>query len=123
MDAEQMVDKEVLLTPRLNEVADVPIPGVGTVRVRTLSRAEIFLVRKATDTEHMDGPRVLTLERKMLAAAMVDPPLTEAEVGRWQKTAPAGEMDPIVHKVQELSGMLDTSQKEAMSNFRGESGN
>lgn len=122
MDTEQMVDKEALLTPRLNEVADVPIPGVGTVRVRTLSRAEVIGLRKATDDAHLDGPRVLTLERKILAAAMVDPVLTEAEVGRWQKTSPAGEMDEIVYKVQEMAGMLDTSPKEAMSTFRDESG-
>ncbi|NIL40504.1 hypothetical protein HCB17_04475, partial [Salinispora arenicola] len=122
MDAEQMVDKQVLLTPRLGKEADVPIPGVGTVRVRTLSRAEVIGLRKATDDAHLDGPRVLTLERKMLAAAMVAPVLTEAEVGRWQKSSPAGEMDEIVYKVQEMAGMLDTSPREAMSNFRGESG-
>ncbi|NIL64943.1 hypothetical protein [Salinispora arenicola] len=80
-------------------------------------------LRKATDDAHLDGPRVLTLERKMLAAAMVAPVLTEAEVGRWQKSSAGGEMDEIVYKVQEMAGMLDTSPREAMSNFRGESGN
>lgn len=116
------MDKEQLLTRRLDE-ADVSIPGVGTVRVRTLSRAEVLVLRQATDTERMDGPRALTLERKLLAAAMVDPPLTEAEVGRWQKAAPAGEMGPVMEKVSEMAGLSEASPKEAMQTFRDESGN
>ncbi len=115
------MDKELLFKPRLNE-ADVEIPDVGTVRVRGLSRAEVLLVRKATDNEHVDGPRALVLERKMLAAAMVDPPLTEAEVGRWQEASAAGELGPVVQKVQELSGMADDAPKEAYKSVRGGSG-
>lgn len=113
------MDKELLFKPRLPE-ADVEIPGVGTVRVRGLTRDEVMVVRKSTDMEHVDGPRALTLERKMLAAAMVEPALTESEVGRWQKAAPAGELEPVVRMVQELSGMLDDAPKEAMKTFRGE---
>lgn len=115
------MDKALLFKSRLNE-ADVEIPDVGTVRVRGLSRAEVMLVRKATDTEHMDGSRALVLERKMLAAAMVDPVLTESEVGQWQQASAAGELEPVVRKVQELSGMLDDAPKEAVKTFRGESG-
>lgn len=115
------MDKDLLFKPRLPE-ADVDVPGLGTVRVRGLSRAEVMLVRKATDTEHMDGPRALVLERKMLATAMVDPELTEAEVGRWQQASVAGELEPVTHKIQELSGMLEGSAKEAVKTFRGESG-
>ena len=113
------MDKELLFKPRLPE-ADVEIAGVGTVRVRGLTRDEVMVVRKATDTaENMDGPRALVLERKMLAAAMVEPTLSEAEVGRWQKAAPAGELEPVVLKVQELSGMLDDAPKEAVKSLRG----
>ncbi|HEX6969408.1 MAG TPA: hypothetical protein VF174_11455 [Micromonosporaceae bacterium] len=108
-----MVDKDMLLKPRLPE-ADVDIPGVGTVRVRGLSRDEVLVVRKATDAEHVDGPRALTLERKLLAAAMVDPQLSEAEVGRWQQSAPAGELQPVVEKVQELSGLDEGAAKSGV---------
>ncbi|HEY9418034.1 MAG TPA: hypothetical protein VIQ30_25015 [Pseudonocardia sp.] len=112
------MDKELLFKSRLNE-ADVEIPDVGTVRVRGLSRVEVLAVRKATDTEQMDGPRALVLERKMLAAAMVDPELSEAEVGQWQQASVAGELEPVVRKVQELSGMLDDAPKVAVKTFRG----
>jgi hypothetical protein len=111
------VDKDLLLKPRLAE-ADVEIPGLGTVRVRALSRAEVLLVRKATDNaEGIDGPRALVLERKMLATAMVDPVLTEAEVGQWQQASAAGELEPVTRRIQELSGMLETSAKEAVKEF------
>lgn len=114
--------KSRLLKPRLPE-ADVEVPGVGTVRVRGLTRDEVLVMRKATDNANsIDGPRTLVLERKMLASAMVDPPMTEAEIGQWQKAAPAGELEPITHKVQELSGMLDDAAKEQYKSLRDESG-
>ncbi len=115
------MDKEALLKPRLNE-AEVEIPNLGTVRVRGLSRAEVLMVRKATDDAGVDGPRALTLERKMLALAMVDPKLTEAEVGQWQHAAGVGEINVVSEKVQELSGMLEGSAKAAYKSVRGESG-
>jgi hypothetical protein len=115
------VDKDLLLKPRLPE-ADVDLPGVGVVRVRALTRGEVMLVRKATDSEAMDGPRVLVLERKLLAKAMVDPPLTEAEVGQWQEASVAGELEPVVETVQRLSGMLEGANKSGVPGVRGESG-
>jgi hypothetical protein len=106
------VDKEALFKSRLNE-EEVEVPGVGVVRVRGLSRVEVISVRKATDSEHIDGPRTLVIERKMLAAALVDPQLTEAEVKRWQEASAAGEMEPVIAAVQRLSGMEDGAAKAA----------
>lgn len=114
------MDKEALFRPRLEE-EDVPVPGVGTVRVRALSRAEVIIVRKATDAEHVDGPRVLVIERKMLAAALVDPQLTEVEVGRWQAASAAGEIEPIVAAIQRLSGMTDDADKSGVRAVREQS--
>ena len=115
------MDKELLFKPRVPE-ADVDIPGVGTVRVRGLTRAEVMMVTKATDTENVDGPRAMVLERKMLAMAMVDPPMTEAEVGRWQNASVVNELDPVSYKVQELSGMLSGAAKQAYKDFEADPG-
>jgi hypothetical protein len=105
--------KELLFKSRLAE-ADVAIPGVGTVRVRALSRAEALMVRKATDLAgDVDGPRALVLERKMVATAMVNPVLSESEVARWQRASAAGELEPVTDAIQRLSGMLPTAAKEA----------
>jgi hypothetical protein len=105
--------KEALFKARLPE-DDVEVPGVGTVRVRGLSRAEVMLMRKATDTEAMDGSRALILERKMLALGMVDPQLTEAEAGQWQHASAAGELDLVSDRIAELSGMAEGAPKSGL---------
>jgi hypothetical protein len=121
------VDLEKLLAPRADTASgmpedDVPVPGIGTVRVRGLSRVEVMVQRKATDAEALDGPRALVIERKMLALGMVDPPMTEAQVGAWQKVGGAGEIEPVLARVQELSGMGDDAPKSGVPGAGGEPG-
>jgi len=105
------VSKEALFAARLPE-DDVEIPGVGSVRVRALSRGEVFGVQNAKGTP--------AIERKILALGMVDPTLTESEVQRWQDACPGGELDPVVDKIRELSGLADGAEKAAVLDFRGE---
>jgi hypothetical protein len=105
--------RERLFKPRLPE-AEVEVEGIGTIRVRGLSRIEAMLVQKANG--------IAAMERTMLALAMVDPELTEAEVSRWQKASTAGELEPVTQKISELSGMTQESAKEAMRTFRDEPG-
>jgi len=103
------VDKEALFRPRIEE-DDVEIPGVGTVRVRGLTRWELLTAgqgAKETDT--------LIVERRMLAFGMVDPALTEAEAGQWQKCSPASEIQPVVAKINELSGVGQGANKSDLS--------
>lgn len=107
------MDKDLLFKDRLPE-ADVDVPGVGTVRVRALTRAETFYVQKA------DRADVGAIERRILATGMVDPELTQADVSRWQKACPAGEIDPVVDKIRELSGLDDDAAKVAVLDFRDE---
>lgn len=104
------VDKELLFKARLPE-ADVEIEGIGTVRVRGLSRAEALSIQKVA------GSGTDILERKMLALAMVSPRMTEGEVREWQEAAPAGELEPVTVKVQELSGINEDSAKAAYKEF------
>ena len=103
------MDKELLFKPRLPEDT-VDVPGIGTVRVRGLNRAEATMIESAGSTE--------AKERKILALGVVDPALTEAEVGRWMKAAPAGEIQPVSTRIAQLSGMLDDSAKTAVKTFR-----
>lgn len=109
------MDKSALTAPRLPE-ADVEIPGVGTVRVRGLSRFELLLAGKT------GGDDTAAMERKMLSFAMVDPDLSEKDVEAWQKASPAGEIAPVVAAVNELSGVGRESAKEAYKSVRDESG-
>ena len=105
------VDKAALFAPRLPE-ADVDVPGVGTIRVRALSRAEGMRIKDMKGTE--------ATERLILAMGMVDPALTEAEVGQWMKAAPAAEIEPVSLKIAELSGLLDGSAQGAYKSDGGQ---
>lgn len=107
------MDKELLFRPRLPE-ADVEVPGVGTVRVRALSRAEAMAI------EGMKGASAI--ERKMLSFGLVDPELTEAEVGQWQKVSPASELEAVSNKIAELSGLLEGQAKQAYKDFEADPG-
>lgn len=101
------MDINDLFRPRLGEEA-VELAGVGTVRVRGLSRAEMLL---ATKDESKD---TAAMERTMLSMAMVDPPMSEAEVGRWQAASPANEMKPVVDMVNQLSGTRRGADKSSV---------
>lgn len=105
-------DKKKLFTPRLPE-ADVEVPGVGTFRVRALNRAEVMAFQKMA----ADGADAASVERRLLSIALVDPKLTEDEVGQWQEASLAGELEPITDKVTELSGLDDGAAKEAVKEF------
>lgn len=98
------MDKELLFKPRLPET-NVEVPGVGTVRVRGLNRIEAMHVQAA------NGPEAT--ERRIMTLGMVDPVLTEAEVGQWQKASTAGEIEAVSQEIARLSGMLPDSDKEA----------
>jgi hypothetical protein len=100
------VSKEQLLKSRLPE-AEVEIPGVGTVRVRGLSRAE------ALEMQKISGSGALMIERRMLALAMIEPRMTEGEIREWQEASAAGELEPVTNRITELSGMNDDSARNA----------
>jgi len=106
------VDKETLFAPAANTPSgmpedDVPLPSRGgSVRVRGLSRDEALAVRGIKHEA--------TAERVILSYAMVDPPMTQEEVGRWQKASIAGEMEDVTDKVSELSGLSDGAAKEVV---------
>lgn len=114
-----IVDKQALLAKRSETStgfpeALVPIPGLGEVLVRGLSRFEVLHLQKvkgATD-----------IERLTVSMGMVDPVMTEAEVGQWQKSSIGAELDRVTHKIGELSGMLAGSQKAAYKEFEEEPG-
>lgn len=100
------MDKAKLLSQRKPFVeAEVPVEG-GTVKVRSLSRDEIVIVRGLSS----DPGR---FERKLLSFAMVDPKLTEAEVRTWAQNSDALEIEDVTDKVMEISGLKERAEKAA----------
>lgn len=107
------MDKEALFVPRLPE-GDVEVPGIGTVRVRGLSRIEAIHVQAVNGAE--------ARERRILSLGMLDPTLTEAEAGQWQKASTADEIEAVTTKIAELSGVLAGAHGEAYKSGPGGSG-
>jgi hypothetical protein len=103
--------KSKLLADRIRDnVSRVDIPGVGVVVIRTLSRAEFLSASKLDDT--------MAQERRILSLAMVEPALTEAEVGQWQASSPPGEINAIAMAVNTLSGIGPGAEKEQYKSVR-----
>lgn len=106
-----MIDKETLFKSRTGE-QEIEIDGVGSVRIRALTRAEVLSI-KGREFDAAD------LERKLLAMAMLEPKLTEDEVKQWQEASTAGELQEVADAVIKLSGMEKIAAKEAYRQFRG----
>lgn len=104
------MDKSALLQPRMPE-ADVEIPGVGTVRVRGLSRAEVVKFQELDSAVR---------ETKWFATGMVDPKLSEEEVDQWRESATFAELELVSEKIAALSGLLEDSAKAAYKSVPGE---
>lgn len=104
------ISKDALFTPRLPE-EEFEITGVGAVRIRSLSRAEMLRIRgKELAVDEM--------ERRLLAASLVAPKLTEDDVRKWQEASVAGELEPLTKAIMRLSGLEATAPKEAVQRFR-----
>jgi hypothetical protein len=112
------MDKAELFKPRdettesgfPEEDVTILIGGVEhVVRIRGLSRIEGMYVQMT------DDPQVQ--ERRAMAAGLIDPKLTEHEVGDWQRVALAGEMNPVAERITIISGMAEGSAKQAVKDF------
>lgn len=105
------LSREALLQAAFG-VEDVEIPGKGTVKVRALSRSQAL---------QFDGVETdaAVMERRLVAAALVEPKLTEDDVQVWQDSSPVGELQGVVAAIMRLSGMGEEALKEAMQQFRG----
>ena len=97
--------KARLLAERFS-VEEIEVPGIGTVKVRGLTRGEVleFNDRKLSEVEG---------ERFMLAKALVEPKMTEEDIAQWQAVSPPNEIGAVVEGVLRLSGLNKDAQKAA----------
>ena len=99
------LNKAALLKATLPE-AVVSLPSAaGEVRVRGLSRSDAIRVSVQKSPEDQ--------EATLVALGMVEPTLTVDDVREWQRVAPAGDLQAVSERIGELSGMTETSGKEA----------
>lgn len=114
----QIASKEALLARREQTEsgfpeAEVEVPGLGVVRVRGLSRAEVIYLQSAK------GPAAV--EQRTVALGLVEPTMTEDDVKQWQRVSVGGELNPVTERIGQLSGMMPGADKEAYKSVRGES--
>lgn len=108
------MDKGVLINRKAVEQGydEVDIaPGVKVV-VRALSRGEVQDARAANASN-------TTYENRLIAAALVDPEMTPAEVGEWLADAPAGDSVKVMTAIADLSGLSEGAPKSRVRAARG----
>lgn len=95
-----------------DETREVPTHA-GTVTVRGLTRAEVLRINSQHD------PGTPEWEQLAVAAAMLTPVMTPAEVATWQGVDKAGGvMGPVVDAISELSGVAEGASKSRVPRAR-----
>lgn len=105
-----MIDRDALVKSRLAERV-VAIPGVGEVRIRSLSGKEVAQIPGFKDD-------VEAGEEFVLCRAVVDPVLTPPDVRAWREAASHAELATVLTEIFDLSGLGDQALNEAAKSFR-----
>lgn len=114
-DPGRLVDKAALLSGAAFGVTAVPIPGMGVIKVRPLSRAQAMAVYD----QELSAAR---MEQVLISNACVEPTFTADEVAAWQECDGAGgNILTVVNAILDLSGMQVGAGKAAYKRFRGAS--
>ncbi len=92
----------------VTEQEDVTTPAGHVVRVRGLTRAELLL-----NAKDANGDSAL-IERRNLASCLLTPSMTIEQAERWQRTAAAGELVPVVDAIRRLSGLAEGAAKSRL---------
>lgn len=91
----------------------------GVVIVRGLSRAEVLKLNGARDGGDID---VAEWEQQMVAAAMLSPKMTPAEVAKWQEIDKAGgPLGEVADAIAKLSKLSEGASKSGVRRARGRS--
>jgi hypothetical protein len=109
----EIVSVETLLAVGVPEdVAE--IKGVGMVKVRGLTRAELHLLTKK------DGgnPKAETSDLFYFTHGLVEPRVTEAQARAIFESMGFGALQPVIAKISELSGVSKDDQKAAYKSVR-----
>lgn len=109
--SELILSKETLLKSGLPEET-ITVDGLGTVRVRSLSRAEFLRIRQA------DGEG---WEIGIVACGLVEPALSEEEVRDWHGRVAPRIFDDLAAEILRVSGLrkatADPAVEDATHNF------
>lgn len=108
------LSKEALLGCRPPE-RDVELAEVGTVRVRALTRAEVFEISRALPE---DGSAE-AWEVAVLATGVVEPELSADDVAAWRASAQSAQVQAVYDAIIEMSGTRKGAAEAAERSFPG----
>lgn len=106
MDKEQFLSALAKRQESVNE-EEHELPGIGTIRVKGLTRAVFLNAQKRWPDD------VLEQERYTLSHAIVEPDLTPADIKAWQEASGPEEINQVALLVNRLSGIGRDAHKEA----------
>lgn len=96
----EYVSIEDLTAVRNDNEEDYELPGVGTIRIRGLSRGEFLTAQKRF------GDDMAKQEQFVLSRCVIKPEgVTEAVVARWQKGSHIGEINKLAMYINNMSGI------------------
>ncbi len=101
---------EDLIKPRAGEdTEDYDLPGVGTIAIRSLNRAEFIQAQRRFEND------MEKQEQFILSRCVVKPEgVTEAVVAKWQKASPIGEINALAMRINEMSGIKSGADKSSV---------
>lgn len=97
-----------LLTPVADMTEDVDLGDGRVIKVRGLTRYELILSGKGTDDATL-------VERRNLAACVVEPKLTLAMAEKWQKSSTPDVIAKVTIAIRRLSGLGEGAPKSDVS--------
>lgn len=93
--------------PAANTPVEVELPsGLGTVQIRKLSRGETLRLMELEVGESRKIKLPLDVwERRILAAALIDPKMTEDDAAAWQDHGNTRDIEHVTAAIQKLAGV------------------
>lgn len=114
-----VVTKEQLMTNRVPEPEEVPIPGLdGVVRIRGLSRAQVLKIKteeREADEKREEGEEgePVSFESRLVSAGLVEPAMTPEEVEVWRHSSLSPEIEEVTKAISTKSALNKGADKEA----------
>lgn len=94
---------------------DVTLASGKKVRVRGMTRGEVFVMQKVYGSDEA------AKERHIVSKCMLIPEMSEQQVGAWQREPANGNLDKVTEFIRELSKVKAGADKSGVSGIRADS--
>lgn len=102
---------DLMTAPAQVEMRDVCLSSGKVVTVRGLTRRELLTSGHGTEDTSV-------MECRNVAAAMIRPSMSEAQVREWQKVSGPKDLGLVTAAIRDLSGLGQGAEKSGVSGVR-----